>query len=300
MVFRKSGPKYMSNLAAPLHHLQDLGFSQYEAQAYVALLQQSPLNGYELARLSGVPRANIYHVLARLEDRGAVLRLDVDEGSRYAPVPPEELFRGIRARLQSSIDQAQQSLCSFRPAEGSRLVWNLTGYTSLLDQAALLAETAREMLLVALSPQEAESLASSLAEAEKRRVAITTLCLAGCPHECGSCHGRIFRYHVTPESEKRSLLIVRDNDEVLAGEIGPERAAQGVRTRQRLLVDLAARHIRDSVALSAIVLDLGVKLEELLCPETLEVLERVGPTGRHVGWLNNLRTLLAGSGGMKL
>jgi len=289
----------MSNLTASLHHLQDLGFSQYEAQAYVALLQQNPLNGYELARLSGVPRANIYHVLARLEDRGAVLRLDVEAGSRYAPVPAEELFRGIRARLQSSIDQAQQSLCSLRPAESSRLVWNLTGYTTLLDQALLLAGAARGMLLVGAFPREAKALASSLAEAERRSVAITTLCLAGCPHECGSCRGRIFRYHVTPESEKRSLLIVRDSEEVLAGEIGPELTAQGVRTRQRLLVDLAARHIQDSIALSAIVLDLGEKLEEQLCPETLEVLERVSPTGGRVGWLKNLRTLLAGSGETK-
>jgi DNA-binding MarR family transcriptional regulator len=289
----------MPNLTASLHPLQELGFSQYEAQAYVALLQQNPLNGYELARLSGVPRANIYHVLTRLEDRGAVLRLDVEEGSRFAPVPPEELFRGMRARLQSRIDLAEQTLCSLKPAEGSQLVWNLTGYTTLLDQAALLAGAARQRLLLALSPEEADTLACSLRETETRNVEITTLCLAGCPHECGSCRGRIYRYHVTPESEKRSLLLVRDADEVLAGEIGPGLSAQGVRTHRRLLVDLAARHIRDSIALSAILLDLGEKLEEQLAPETLEVLDRVGPTGGHIGWLDNIRTLLAGSGGTK-
>src|SRR6266542_3193328 len=50
--------------------LQQLGFSEYEARAYLALLQRNPLNGYELAKVSGLPRANVYAVLQKLEDRG--------------------------------------------------------------------------------------------------------------------------------------------------------------------------------------------------------------------------------------
>jgi hypothetical protein len=38
--------------------LQQLGFSEYEARAYLALLQQNPLNGYELAKVSGLPHKN--------------------------------------------------------------------------------------------------------------------------------------------------------------------------------------------------------------------------------------------------
>lgn len=63
--------------------LQQLGFGDYEARAYVALLQRSPLNGYELAKSSGIPRANIYAVLQKLEERNAVVRLDTPTGSRY-------------------------------------------------------------------------------------------------------------------------------------------------------------------------------------------------------------------------
>ena len=47
--------------------LQQLGFSEYEARAYLALLQRNPLNGYELAKVSGLPRANVYAVLQKLE-----------------------------------------------------------------------------------------------------------------------------------------------------------------------------------------------------------------------------------------
>ena len=56
--------------------LTNLGFSDYEARAYVALLQRNPANGYELAKRSEVPRGNVYAVLQKLEDRGRV----ADEG----------------------------------------------------------------------------------------------------------------------------------------------------------------------------------------------------------------------------
>ena len=43
--------------------MQVLGFTDYEARAYLALLQRHPQNGYELAKASGIPRPNIYSVL---------------------------------------------------------------------------------------------------------------------------------------------------------------------------------------------------------------------------------------------
>src|SRR4051794_14886946 len=80
--------------------LQQLGFSEYEARAYLALLQRNPLNGYELAKVSGLPRANIYAVLQRLEERGAAVRLDLPNGIRYAPIAPTELTNRAATRFQ--------------------------------------------------------------------------------------------------------------------------------------------------------------------------------------------------------
>jgi DNA-binding MarR family transcriptional regulator len=283
-------------LNTPAHRLQELGFSQYEAQAYVALLQHNPLNGYELAKASSVPRANIYHVLDKLEERGAVARLEAQGSTRFVPIQPEELFRGMRARLQTNLNEAQESLCSLHMGGEPQQVLNLTGYSNLLDQAGALAAETRESLIMAVSPQEAESLAAYLGEAQKRGVEITTLCLAGCSHECGSCHGKIYRYHVTPDVEMRSLLLVKDQNEVLAGEIGTGGSTQGVRTRQRLLVNLAANHIRDSIALSAIVLDLGEELENLLGTKARQVLLDINPGKNRAGWLDQMRELLAAPG----
>jgi hypothetical protein len=206
------------------------------------------------------------------------------------------LFRGLRARLQTSLDDAQQSLCNLQAEGNPPQVWNLTGARAILAQAEALMEAAQVELLAAVSPQDAGALTTGLEAAQARGVAITTLCLAGCPQECGACRGDVHRYHVASGAEERSVLLVRDRCEVLAGELGEEGIAQAIRTRQQLLVDLAARRIQEGIALGAIVLDLGPQLDSLLQPETRRVLSAVGPPGSGRGWLGHMRELLAESG----
>ena len=96
--------------------LQRLGFTEYEARAYVALVRRSPLNGYELAKASGIPRANVYGVLERLEDRRAVVRVDESGGTRYAPVPPAELLHRLGAEFRQVTEDTREALAAVESA----------------------------------------------------------------------------------------------------------------------------------------------------------------------------------------
>jgi predicted transcriptional regulator len=273
--------------------LQELGFSQYEAQAFVSLLQRSPVTGYELAKVSGIPRANIYNVLRKLEERGAVVRMDSGEGTRYAPVAPEELIHGLRSHLQSSLEEAQDALCQLSATAEPERVWNAQGYPALLEHAKALMDSAQYSLMVATWPKESAAISEDIELAQQRGIDVKTLCLAGCSHECGNCHGEIYRYKISPQQVTRSFLVVQDESEVLAGEIGPgEQDALSVRTRQKLLVDLAISHIRNSIALAALLVDLGEEIDDLLTPATRNILRSISPEGEKSGWLEHLRQLL--------
>ena len=282
--------------------LSDLGFSDYEARAYMALLRRNPLNGYELARLSEVPRGNIYAVLQRLEERGAVVHVDTPEGTRYAPVSPHELLLRLSGRFQRTLEAADQLLSQVSSPAETAYVWNVGGYEVLLEHARSLIESAEKQLLLAVWPEEARALANNVSATEERGVAIRTLCLAGCPQECGSCRGRIHRYRLLPEQELRWLMLIPDGAEVLAGEIRPAQGGEkdaettrAVRTRQRLLVDLSAAYIRHSIALAAVLGDAGPRLGPLLSADTREVLEMVSEQDGLEGWLAHLRPLLTGA-----
>jgi HTH-type transcriptional regulator, sugar sensing transcriptional regulator len=287
MVFGRGGK--MSDITGLL---QQLGFSEYEARAYLALLQRNPLNGYELAKVSGLPRANIYAVLQKLEERGAVVRLDMPSGARYAPVAPTELTERIAGRFEDVLRATQQALEELATPAGTEYVWNIEGYAALLDHAHALSDATREHLLIAIGRQEASALAEPLARAEARGVVVTTLCLDECPIECGGCRGTICRSCAAVSAAHRWLILISDDAEALAGEIGLLDDALAVRTRQQLQVDLASWYIRHSMALTAVLSDLSRRQDQVLAPETRALLQLVDSPLRQGGWLDHMRVLI--------
>lgn len=271
--------------------LTRLGFTEYEARAYVALLQHEPLNGYELARESKLPRANVYAVLEKLESRGAVIRLEAPAGTRYKAIPPGELTRRLNDQMQDSLSEAEHALSSIGQSIDYEYIWNTRGYPALLEHALSMIEAAQHSVLVALSRPESLLLQRSLQTAAGRGVEITTFCLQACQEECGHCQGRVLRYQITPAADDRWLILVVDGLELLAGQIGAAEDAQSVRTRQRLLVDLAAGYIRRSIALAVLLLDLSAEQAASLTPQARSALQAVAAASVDANWLDQLRGL---------
>lgn len=232
--------------------LQELGFSQYEAMAYIALLQSSPLNGYELAKASGVPRPNIYRVLQKLEERGAVVVLQEEGGRRYAPVDVQELIQRLEAHFHTSLEAASHSLEEIAQQSPGEQVWTIHGYSAVLEHASSLALQAGRELLLAVWPPEAHAIHPVIASAEERGVRVTTLCLPACSELCGACRGQVFRLDTGAPEEGRWLVVVSDESEMIAAEIRSSQAAIGVRTRQPLFTALASAYITHTIALSAL------------------------------------------------
>ena len=275
--------------------LQDLGFTEQEARAYHALLQHNPITGYELAKVSGIPRPNIYPVLQKLEARGAAMRVAGGETVRYSPVKPEEFLQRIEDQFQATRREAATALQQLAQPAPADYIWNTQGYANLLAQARRLIAGAAGGLLIALWPDEARALAPDLAAAEERGAAITTLCLAGCAEECDGCRGRILRNKIVETPGARWLLLVAGGEEMLAGEIPTNQEVTVVRTRQPLLVNMTSWFIQHAMALGVLLADAGEVLENHLAPATHAVLAEVDPHGPE-GWLAYMRGLLRSGG----
>src|SRR5688500_17256255 len=121
-------------MADAISLLQELGFTEHEARAYQALLQQNPATGYEVAKVSGIPRPNIYPVLQKLEARGAAVRIAGDDTTRYFPIPPQEFLKRIGGHFQETLTQVGPMLqAASQPVQAS-YIWNTEGYSNLLAQ----------------------------------------------------------------------------------------------------------------------------------------------------------------------
>lgn len=282
-------------MADVIYLLQELGFTEHEARAYQALLQHNPVTGYELAKVSGIPRPNIYPVLQKLEARGAAVRIASDDITRYLPVPPEELLKRIDSHVQGTLSEVGPLLQTLVQQDETNYIWNTEGYPNLLAQARSLISSTDTELLIALWPEEARALADDLAQAEARDLEITTLCLAACPQECGGCRGHIFRNKIVETPDARWLLVARDSKEVLVGEMPANRQVAVVRTRQAMLVGMTRWFIQHAITLGVLLLDANDFLENHLTPKTRSLLadkQEHGPGG----WLATMRQLLRSSG----
>jgi HTH-type transcriptional regulator, sugar sensing transcriptional regulator len=272
--------------------LQRLGFGDYEAKAYIGLLQGGPMSGYELAKVSGVPRANVYDVLPKLEERGAVVRLDSPSGARYSAVPTSQLMPRLADRFNDDLAAAEEALVGQAEAINQDYAWNVESYRSVIDHARTLADGAEKEMLLAVWPQEAELLSENLLDAEERGVSVTTLCLAACAQECGNCRGSIYRYRLSPDEASRWLVVGIDGKEMLAGEIDKHESAYAIRTTHKLLVELAGWYVRNSIALATLVSDLGDRLPGMLSRHGSQVLASLSRGGLAGGWLEQLRAVL--------
>jgi HTH-type transcriptional regulator, sugar sensing transcriptional regulator len=275
-----------------IESLQKIGFGESEARVYVTLLQRQPLTGYELAKASGVPRANVYRVLDKLEQRGAITRLDNPEGTRYAPVAFSELLQRLSRRYEQGIGQAGEALTALVPATQQPPIVQFEGYPNLIETAQHLLGDSQHSLLLAIWPEEAAALGEHLAASERRGVAIKALCMSGCRDACGHCRGKVCRYPFGLEESQHWLLVVIDSEEVLAGFVQQPAGTVAVRTRLPFPVRLAASYIRHSIALAALITDLNLNLDEAMSPGTREALAELLPPGSEGDWLEHMRLLL--------
>lgn len=262
----------------PIRQLQALGFTEYEARAYVTLLQQGELSGYAWARESGIPRANIYAVAEKLVERGAVQRVQVRKGVAWAPVPVDTLLGGIHEQHRHAMGKARQSLAELGRAQEPRVVVNLRD-DEMMVQAHQLIESARQTLLVAIQPAEASRLAEPLRAARERGVAITTLCLEACEQPCGGCQGDLHRFQMCPCDGSRWLVLSVDDEQALLGQFQGPATAEGLVTGQRLVVELATAYIRQSLALATLDNELAGRFDGLLSERARQLLGRLFPEG---------------------
>jgi sugar-specific transcriptional regulator TrmB len=106
--------------------LRGLGFTDYEARAYAALAAKQPATAYEIAKVAGLPRANVYSALRALEAKGAIQPVSEDP-VRYVPVNPEQFFRGIQRSTAGLCEEVVREMKRAARDDGSAYVTVLRG-----------------------------------------------------------------------------------------------------------------------------------------------------------------------------
>lgn len=257
----------------PIDKLMKIGFSEYEAKAYVALLRESPVTGYQLSKQSGVPRSMIYEVLGKLTARGAAMMLRKSDATQYAPVPAEEFLDQLHRDQEELILSLKDDLSALTSAPDLEYVWNIEGHENIMAKAEEMIRQAKARIYLALLPVTFPALQPALEEAVRRgvkAVLYTTkdLDLPG---------GQVVvapMFDARDRVEELMLILVIDGEEVLVGERLTVTQARASWTSSPLLVFIAEHHLRTDPYLPQILACLEDRELDIIQEEDRELFAR--------------------------
>jgi Cd2+/Zn2+-exporting ATPase len=252
-----------------LTELTQIGFTEYEAKVYLALLSDNPATGYQLSKTSGVPRSMIYEALSRLHARGAVMESIEDRAALYRPLPPDLLLQQLQEEHLQLIDNLRVGLQKLYNAPTVDRVWSLSGRRPILTYSSQMIRNALSEVFLVLNDDDLLALRDEISATCERGVQTNTLLIGEGELKCG----RVV-YHPPLESELHGLtgmlLLVVDGAETLIA--GKDHDVATI-TRNAHLVQIARQFVWMEFFTQRIYAQLGKDLLARLDPEDRRIFE---------------------------
>ena len=234
--------------------LQALGFTEYEAKVYCALVRHPGSTGYEIGGRSQVPRARVYEVLEGLQTKGFVYPQMTGTKQLYYPKPHPTMLDEMKEQLTRVSDEARALLDSMASQAPSPEFLVFTGEEHVLSRFQQLLRQTKVKLLVSGWPEDLITLAPWLKSAQDRGVHIYVVCFG----EASLPVTNVFHHSVSPLQYVqvavfgRWLQMVSDLKECFIGQmLGPLKSL-GLWTQSPALAFTAAQWIYHDITVLAL------------------------------------------------
>lgn len=93
-------------MEALIGELRKLGLTNYEAKAYITLIERGPMTAGALSKAAGIPYSKIYDVLSRLEGKGWII-IERGKPNKYKAKSPSEATRMAIAKIESELRKVE-------------------------------------------------------------------------------------------------------------------------------------------------------------------------------------------------
>lgn len=233
--------------------LIELGFTDYEAKAYIALLQKNPATAYEIAKNATVPTSKIYEVLVKLAEKGVISEFEENNKRKYIPMDPEEMLDSYRSKLDNTLSRLKTSLKNVNQENELAYIWNIMDYEYLMDKARRMIDEAEKTLLISIWPEEYDLLQTNLGKATKLGIKAAVIHFGQIIAPWGQSFPHPIEDTIYAEKGGRGLVIVADSQEVLFGKIGQNNEVQGANSMNEGFVAIAEDYIKHDIYIMKIV-----------------------------------------------
>ena len=218
-----------------------VGFSLNEAKVYVTLLQNKALNGYEIAKLSGVSRSLVYDVIERLLNKGFIIK---SEGAinYYVALDYNKTLEKIDNENHKNLLNAEAKLKLLSKKENdNEFIFNIRGIDKFIDKAKERILLAKREISLSIWKQDFALLEDDLLKAIKRGVKVYIFSFEDIILD----KAEIFSYKVKDASNlfpyRRISLIIDNNDAFIGENIGDKSVS--IYTKNQAISSLAIDEI---------------------------------------------------------
>lgn len=218
--------------------LTQFNLTRQEAVIYTTLLAEGDLNGYEVAKITGISRSNAYTSLAALVEKGGAFVIE-GPATRYTPVPVEE-FCSNRIR---KLEETKRELLRSIPAKRDEIEGYVTikGKSHILDKMRNMISEAGERVYISVSEQVLECLLPEIKAAAGR--GIKTVLITNVPF---NLDGATVYF---AEKSLRQIRLIADSTNVLTGDIEDGEYSTCLYSRKKNLIDLLKDSLKNEIRL---------------------------------------------------
>lgn len=245
--------------------LIQLGLSDYEAKAYVALLSNQPATAYEIAKHSGVPSSKIYEIVSRMSGKGLFLAVNEaqERGKQYFAISVDDFVARKKSETEDQTSLLLSAAQGLSNEGDTNIIWPLNDESLVYSKARQLIKEATDTCLISLWPEDLKHLKTELKQACEQGVKVA-LVHFGLPTETiGATYYHPEEKTLYAEKNGRGFTLVTDGSAVVMATFMPEGGVQGSWSHNQTFVTVAEDYIRHDVYITKVTsaMEIQVKAE---------------------------------------
>ena len=148
------GGKCLSFTEDVIAELKKLGFNEYQAKIYTALVGLGVATASEISQASGVPPNKVYSVIDTLKKRGLVLAQESDTSTnRYRPRSPDMVIRDMRSEYEEAFQKTEEKLFALYERSKKTFIpemWILRGSQAVFSKIKEMIMDATEEVIIGI------------------------------------------------------------------------------------------------------------------------------------------------------
>lgn len=259
-------------ISKTLNNLKALGFTEYEAKIYLALLRCYPSNGNAIATLSGVPTPKVYETLRKMQERQIVFIVsgggDKRNSLRYSPLPYQDLLDNKKKIFSDNVEflsEALSEISSMSDTDWTEL-FVIHGYLSAMESVQSAIMDCKSEIIMSCWCNEFETLKELLNEVHNRGVSVVTLTFDEGDIDVPWRHFKHYDGKTTQYRHAGELSIVIDQSKAIVLQ-SLNSSPHAVVSSHQITISTIRNYIRHDIYVNRILHDFEEVIKERYGPE---------------------------------